>query len=130
MIFPDFERTVKVTTENGREAVNDFTNFERTTKASIDSKETSKLTTEFDFKDSKTKITEVVDDIEKHQQMGDDVPKTLENLKHACVDTGTSHTYCVQNGKDEIDALRAAVCQIDGDKVEADASPHDPCQAP
>ena len=88
VIISDFERTVKVTTKSEKEASKEFTKFERTTKASIASKETSKSTAEFDLKDTDMTIVENMDDLEKHQKMLDDALKTLEDLVPACVDTG------------------------------------------
>merc|ERR1719428_1103185 len=118
VIISDFERTIKVTTKNEKEASKEFTKFERTTKASIASKETSKSTAEFDLKDTEMLITENMDDLEKHQKMLDDALKTLEDLKPACVDTGMSYADRVQKRRDEIDALKEALCQLDAEGVE------------
>merc|ERR1719213_1296319 len=120
VIISDFERTIKVTTKSEKEAAKEFTKFERTTKASIASKETSKSTAEFDLKDTEMTITENMDDLEKHQKMLDDALKTLEYLKPACVDTGMSYADRVQKRRDEIDALKEALCQLDAEKVEAE----------
>jgi len=120
VIISDFERTVKVTTKSEKEASKEFTKFERTTKASIASKETSKSTAEFDLKDTEMTITENMDDLDKHQKMLDDALKTLEDLKPACVDTGMSYADRVQKRKDEIDALKEALCQLDAEKVESE----------
>merc|ERR1719380_250664 len=107
VIISDFERTIKVTTKSEKEAAKEFTKFERTTKASIASKETSKSTAEFDLKDTEMTITENMDDLEK-------------DLKPACVDTGMSYADRVQKRRDEIDALKEALCQLDAEKVEAE----------
>merc|ERR1719428_1040753 len=120
VIISDFERTIKVTTKSEKEAAKEFTKFERTTKASIASKETSKSTAEFDLKDTEMTITENMDDLEKHQDMLDDTLKTLEQLKPSCVDTGMSYEERVQKRKDEIEALKTAMCQLDAEKVEAE----------
>merc|ERR1719231_1243466 len=118
VIISDFERTIKVTTKSEKEASKEFTKFECSTKASIASKETSKSNCEFDLKETNMKITEETDTLDKTQKMLDDALKTLEDLKPACVDTGMSYADRVQKRKDEIDALKEALCQLDAEKVE------------
>ena len=61
-----------------------------------------------------------MDDLDKHQKMLDDVLKELEDLKPACVDTGMSYADRVQKRKDEIDALKKSLCELDPEKVEND----------
>jgi len=58
------------------------------------------------------------DDLDKHQKMLDDVLKELEDLNPACVDTGMSYADRVQKRKDEIEALKKAMCELDAEKVE------------
>merc|ERR1719326_2638916 len=79
VIISDFERTIKVTTKSEKEAAEEFTKFERTTKASIASKETTKSNDEFELKSTDASISEGMDDLGKHQKMLDDVLKTLED---------------------------------------------------
>merc|ERR1719326_1857110 len=118
VIISDFERTVKVTTKSEKEAAKEFTKFERTTKASIASKETTKSNDEFALKDADAKNVETRDELGKTQDMLDDTLKTLEELKPSCVDTGMSYEERVQKRKDEIEALKQAMCQLDAEGVE------------
>merc|ERR550537_948441 len=118
VIISDFERTIKVTMKAEKEAAKAFTKFERTTKASIASKETTKSTAEFDLKNTDMGIVETMDDLGKTQDMLDDTLKTLEELKPSCVDTGMSYEERVQKRKDEIEALKTALCQLDAEGVE------------
>merc|ERR1719247_2998007 len=118
VIISDFERTIKVTTKSEKEAQREFVKFERTTKASIASKETSKSNAEFELKKTEMTILEKMDDLGKHQAMLDDALKALEDLRPACVDTGMSYEDRVQKRKDEIDALKKAMCELDAEGVE------------
>jgi hypothetical protein len=118
VIISDFERTVKVTTKAEKASHREFVEFERTSKTSIASKETGKSQAESDLKSTDSKIVEAMDDLDKHQKMLDDSLKELEDLKPACVDTGMSYADRVQKRKDEIDALKKALCELDPEKVE------------
>merc|ERR1719159_1385700 len=118
VIISDFERTIKVTTKSEKESAKEFTKFERTTKASIASKETTKSNDEFALKDADAKNVETRDELGKTQDMLDDTLKTLEELKPSCVDTGMSYEERVQKRKDEIEALKQAMCQLDAEGVE------------
>jgi len=118
VIISDFERTIKVTTKAEKASHREFVEFERTSKTSIASKETGKSQAESDLKSTDAKLAESMDDLEKHQDMLDDVLKELEDLKPACVDTGMSYADRVQKRKDEIDALKKALCELDAEKVE------------
>merc|ERR1719265_2668615 len=120
VIISDFERTVKVTTKSEKTAHKEFTKFDRTTKASIASKETTKTNDEFALKETDALIVENMDDLQKEQTMLDDTLKTLEELNGSCVDTGMSYEDRVAKRKDEIEALKKAMCQLDGEGVEPD----------
>jgi peptidoglycan hydrolase CwlO-like protein len=118
VIISDFERTIKVTTNAEKAAHREFVEFERTSKTSIASKETGKSQAESDLKETDANIVASMDDLDKHQKMLDDTLKELEDLKPACVDTGMSYADRVQKRKDEIDALKKALCELDPEKVE------------
>merc|ERR1719243_292443 len=118
VIISDFERTIKVTTDTEKSAHREFVEFERTSKTSIMSKETGKSQAESDLKSTDSSIVADMDDLDKHQKMLDDTLKELEDLKPACVDTGMSYADRVQKRKDEIDALKKALCELDPEKVE------------
>merc|ERR1719408_263277 len=95
-----------------------ISDFERTIKTSIMSKETGKSQAESDLKTTDSNIVADMGDLDKHQKMLDDTLKELEDLKPACVDTGMSYEDRVQKRKDEIDALKKALCELDPEKVE------------
>merc|ERR550537_1472516 len=118
VIISDFERTLKVTRETEKQALAEFTSFKKTTDTSIGSKETQKTNAESMLKSTDNQITENMSPLEKTQKMLDDTLKELEDLKPACVDTGMSYAERVQKRKDEIEALKKALCELDSDKVE------------
>jgi hypothetical protein len=118
VIISDFERTIKVTTEAEKASHREFVEFEKTSKTSIATKETGKSQSESDLKSTDSKIVESMDDLGKHQSILDDSLKELEDLKPSCVDTGMSYADRVQKRKDEIDALKSALCSLDPNKVE------------
>jgi len=122
VIISDFERTIKVTTDAEKASHREFVEFERTSKTSIASKETGKSQAESDLKSTDSNIVESMDDLAKHQDMLDESLKELEDLKPACVDTGMSYAERVQKRKDEIDALKKALCELDPEKVEAECA--------
>merc|ERR1719335_711641 len=98
VIISDFERTIKVTTKAEKASHREFV--------------------ESDLKSTDANIVASMDDLAKHQEMLDDVLKEPEDLKPACVDTGMSYADRVQKRKDEIDALKKPLCELDADKVE------------
>jgi hypothetical protein len=118
VIISDFERTLKVTKEDEKQAVAEFASFSKATKTSIGSKESQKTNAESMLKSTDNQITEDMSSLEKHVKMLDDTLKELEDLKPACVDTGMSYEERVQKRKDEIEALKKALCELDPDKVE------------
>merc|ERR1719198_2300167 len=122
VIISDFERTVKVTTANEKDALREFTEFEKTTKTSITSKTRSKEQDEASLKSTTIMITEDMDFLEKHVKMLDDVLREIEDLKPACIDTGMSYEERVQKRRDEIEALGEALCQLDPEKVEEECA--------
>jgi len=118
VIISDFERTLKTTAADEKQALAEFTSFKKTTDTSIASKESQKTNAESMLKSTDNQITEDMSSLEKHQKMLDDTLEELEDLKPACVDTGMSYEERVQKRKDEIEALKKALCELDPDKVE------------
>jgi len=118
VIISDFERTLKTTAADEKQALAEFTAFKKSTDTSIASKETQKTNAESMLKSTDNQIAEDMSSLEKHQKMLDDTLKELEDLKPACVDTGMSYAERVQKRKDEIEALKKALCELDPDKVE------------
>jgi len=118
VIISDFERTIKVTTDSEKAAHREFVEFERTSKTSIASKTTGKSQAESDLKSTDAALLAGMDDLTKHMAILDESLKELEDLKPACVDTGMSYADRVQKRKDEIDALKKALCELDPEGVE------------
>jgi hypothetical protein len=113
VIVGDFERTIKVTTRSEKEAAREFKKFETTTLASIASKETAKSTAEFDLKSCDNSIEENLNFLDKHQKILDSNLMALEDLKPSCAEAGMSYEDRMQKRKDEIDALKSALCELD-----------------
>merc|ERR1719421_983642 len=118
VIISDFKRTIKVTTKAEKEMKREFTTFERATKTSIATKETAKSNNESTLKETTTQIEVNMTDLDKHVKLLDAALKELEDLKPSCVDTGMSYEEKVQKRKEEQEALKEALCQLDTDKVE------------
>jgi len=123
VIVSDFDRTIRVTTEAEQEANASFVEFERATKTSIMSKETGKSQAEMDLKDTNQNISDSMADLEQRQKMLDDALMELEDLRPTCVDTGMSYAEKVAKRDEEIDALKKAMCELDGEGVEEDCPP-------
>merc|ERR1719171_1703536 len=118
VIISDFERTIKVTNEAEKDSLREFTEFDRASKTSIASKESSKSQDESQLKATVSGIAETMSLLEKHMKMLDDVLMELEDLKPACVDSGMSYEERVQKRKDEIEALKEALCLLDTEGIE------------
>merc|ERR1719310_368893 len=118
VIISDFQRTIKVVTDSEGEAHQEFVEFERDTKMSIMSKSTGKSQAEGDLKTVDQKISAGMEKMQDHMSMLDDSLKELEDLKPECVDTGMSAAEKKAKREEEIDALKSALCQLDGEGVE------------
>merc|ERR1719379_2025389 len=118
VIISDFERTIKTTTDAEGAAHREFVEFERTSKTSLMTKTTGKSQAESDLKSTDSAIMSGMEDLTKHMEILDESLKELEDLKPACVDTGMSYAERVQKRKDEIDALKKALCELDPEGVE------------
>merc|ERR1719263_2422572 len=81
VIISDFERTIKVTDASEKEANREFVEFERTTKSSIVSKESSKSQDESGLKATSMALLEACDFLQKRMTMLDDALKALEDLQ-------------------------------------------------
>merc|ERR1719271_167177 len=115
VIISNFQKTIKETSTAEKQAQREFVKFELQSKTSIASKETSRTQAEFGLKETDRSLTEYTDDLSKHQGLLDDTLKELEDLRPACVDAGMSYEDRVQKRKDEIAALKKAMCELDSD---------------
>jgi len=123
VIISDFDRTLRVVTEAEQEANKAFVDFERASKVSIMTKETGKSQAEMGLKETNQGISDSMEALSQHQKMLDDALKELEDLQPSCVDTGMSYAEKVAKREEEIDALKKAMCMLDGENVEADCPP-------
>lgn len=123
VIISDFERTVRVTTETEKNSLREFTEFERTTKTSLASKESQKSNAEAGLKATENQIVNNMDLLAARMKMLDDTLRELEELVPTCVDTGMSYAERVQKREEEIDALKKAMCMLDGENVEEGCPP-------
>jgi len=118
VIKGDFDKTIKVTTDNEYSAARAFAEFSTETKGSISGKETEKGQKEADHKNTVNEIDLTLEDMSKHQSLLDDTLKELASLKPACIDTGDSYEDRVKKREDEIAALKSAICILDSDGAE------------
>eukprot|EP00747_Dinoflagellata_sp_TGD_P144721 gnl/TRDRNA2_/TRDRNA2_176533_c3_seq1.p1 gnl/TRDRNA2_/TRDRNA2_176533_c3~~gnl/TRDRNA2_/TRDRNA2_176533_c3_seq1.p1 ORF type:complete len:718 (-),score=306.11 gnl/TRDRNA2_/TRDRNA2_176533_c3_seq1:37-2190(-) len=117
-IKSDFERTIKVTEESEAKAAAEFVEFDRATKADIGGKTTKKELDEEDLETTKMTITKKMGDLKTNMGLLDKALMELEELKPACIDTGMSYKERVEKREEEIEALKKALCMLDGDNVE------------
>merc|ERR1719163_1232018 len=118
VIQSDFERSIKQTSAAEKEAQRVFVLFDRQSKGSISTKETGKAQAEGDLKATETAIGQGMSDLSDAQSLLDDALKEIEELKPACIDTGMSYKERVEAREKEIEALKKALCMLDGDNVE------------
>jgi len=76
-----------------------------------------------DLATTKTSIEEKSKDMKNNMDLVDKALQELEELKPVCIDTGMSYEERVEKREEEIAALKKALCQLDGEGVEADCSP-------
>jgi len=123
VIISDFERTIRVTTDTEKNSLREFTEFERTTKTSIASKNSQKSNSEASLTATENQIINNMDLLSSRMKMLDDTLRELEELVPTCVDTGMSYEERVQKREEEIDALKNAMCMLAGEGVEQDCPP-------
>jgi len=118
VIVSDFDRTIRVTQAGEEEAAKAYIEFERSSKTSIVTKTTGKGQADTDLKAVTQSLNEAMPELGRQQEMLDDGLKVLEDLKPSCVDTGMSYEDRVAKRKEEIDALKQAICELDHEGVE------------
>lgn len=122
-IVSDFELTVKKTSALEEKEAAEFVDFDRTSKKDIGGKETKTELDDQDLATTKTSIEEKSKDMKNNMDLVDKALEELEELKPVCIDTGMSYEERVEKREEEIAALKKALCQLDGEGVEADCSP-------
>jgi hypothetical protein len=112
-IKSDFERTVRETTKEEAKAAQEFLEFDRTTKTSINTKQLAR-----DAKDEELQkvLNEIADDMASlisTQKLFDQAIQELLELHKACVDTGMSYAERAALREQEIESLKKALCILD-----------------
>lgn len=118
VIKSDYERTIKVTTEDEAEAHATFVEFDRASKADISGKSTKLELDEEDLKTTKTNIKMKMEEMKDNMNLVDEALKSIEELKPMCIDTGMSYKERVQKREEEMKALKKALCILDPGGVE------------
>jgi len=113
VIKSDYERTVKVTTEEEAEAHATFVKFDRSSKADISGKSTKLELDKEDLKTTKTNIKMKKEEMQDNMDLVDQALKAIEELKPMCIDTGMSYAERIQKREEEIKALKKALCILD-----------------
>jgi len=122
VIQSDFDRTVRMTTQEEAESQADFVQFERTAESDIAGKETKIKLDEQDLKSTKTSLKKNREDLKTETGLLDDCLKGIEELKPVCIDTGMSYTERVEKREEEIEALKTALCMVDPEGVESECT--------
>mmetsp|Transcript_35837 Transcript_35837/g.80966 ORF Transcript_35837/g.80966 Transcript_35837/m.80966 type:complete len:537 (+) Transcript_35837:574-2184(+) len=122
VIKTDFDRTVRVTTDDEARDHADFVEFDRVSRTDISGKETKKKLDEEDLQSTKQNIKTSMDDLQANQNLLDAALKAIEDLKPTCIDTGMSYEDRVAKRELEIQKLKEALCILDPEGTEADCS--------
>jgi uncharacterized coiled-coil DUF342 family protein len=117
-IQSDFDRTIRTTEKAEAQSHSDFTDFDRESQSSIAGKETKVELDGQDLETTKTNIKVKFGDLQTAQNLLDASLKELEDLKPTCIDTGMSYAERVEKREQEMEALRKALCILDGEGVE------------
>jgi len=118
VIKSDYQRTVRVTTENEAEAHAAFVKFDRATKADISGKSTKLELDQEDLKTTKSSIKLKTEEMQDNMDLVDKALEAIEDLKPMCIDTGMSYKERVQKREEEMKALKKALCILDPNGVE------------
>merc|ERR1719498_736294 len=103
VIKSDFIRTIKETEKAEKEAETEFIEFERTTKVSLSTKESTKTANEAEKAATVTEISDALTDMREEQALLDKALQELEELRPACIDTGMSYEERVARREQEIE---------------------------
>lgn len=120
IIQSDFDRTIRQTEAAEKKALADFVDFDRTSKADIAGMETEQRLKTEELGYVSDNLEKAMADFTTASGLLDDAVKSIEDLKPMCIDFGMSYEERVAKRKEEIDALKKALCALDPDGVEAD----------
>merc|ERR1719387_2276970 len=113
VIKSDFERTIKTTEKEEKEAAATFLKYETETKSSIGQKTMAKTNNEADLTETTGSIAEDKQSLEDEQKIIDKALQEIIELQPACVDTGMSYEERVAKREQEIESLKEALCVLD-----------------
>jgi len=113
VILGDFERTIKVTTEDEAKAAQEFLEFSRQTQSSISTKTVAHDAKSKELDETNQKIDDDMEAMVLAQTSMDKALQELAELHDACVDTGMSYADRVAMREQEIDSLKKALCILD-----------------
>jgi len=119
-IKSDFERTLRKTEAAETKAHEEFTLFDRSSKADIAGKETKTALDKQDLASTISAIDDGMKDLKTASKRLDAALKTIEDLAPTCIDTGMSFKERTAKREEEMKALEKALCKLDTDKVEAE----------
>jgi len=122
VIKSDFERTIKVTTNEEKEAAAEHVEFDRVSQSDIASKEMTKTLDQEDWTSTNNTIFEKYDDLQTTQDLLDKALKELVALNPMCVDSTMPYAERVAKREAEIDALNRALCLLDTNSLEQDCT--------
>jgi len=71
-----------------------------------------------DLKTTQTNIQQTTSNLQDTVDLLDGALKELEELKPTCMDTGMSYSQRVKKREQEMEALKKALCILDGENVE------------
>lgn len=120
VIRSDFERTLGTTDTTEKQAAADFVDFDRASRASIAEKEKGRELSEQDLGTTNSAITQKMADMAREQTLVDQALKALEDLKPMCLDNVMTFAERSAKREEEVAALKAALCYLDPEKVEAE----------
>merc|ERR1719387_3263210 len=113
VIMSDFERTIKTTEKEEKEAAATFLKYETETKSSIGQKTMAKTNNEATLTETTGSIAEDKQSLEDEQKIIDKALQEIIELQSACVDTGMSYEERVAKREQEIESLKEALCTLD-----------------
>jgi len=113
VIQSDFERTMSETETAEKQAEQDFMEFERTTKTSLETKKTAKEEKSAELERTETNISDDMDGLKAAQKTLEGSLKELQELHKACIDTGMTWEERQQAREQELAALKEALCILD-----------------
>mmetsp|Transcript_3998 Transcript_3998/g.9307 ORF Transcript_3998/g.9307 Transcript_3998/m.9307 type:complete len:719 (+) Transcript_3998:57-2213(+) len=122
VIKSDFERTLRVTSKDEKEAAAAFVQFERTGKSGSAGMDKKVELNQADLEATALSIEEKRNELASNMALVDAALKTVEELKPMCIDTGMSFEERDEKRRLEVESLKKALCILDPEQVEEDCA--------